>query len=543
MRPPHVSLMALLAAIMAPSGLAHGAPADARGQAACPSGGDPYQTYGCLAPYLGDNVVERFFRYHKLVWGRDSAPSDPNAPPARRQIWPATPHSTPPMPFTEWPYGGATSIGVTRPNSVDSPFMNAIANTPVGRALRDSHIQIYGWLNVGGNVSSNSVRGGNAPAAYLYNPNTVQLDQAVVYIERLPDTVQKDRIDWGFRIAPIFGTNYRYTSAYGLFSGQLLQRNNNYGYDIPMAYGELFIPQIAEGLLIRFGRYISLPDIEAQLAPNNYMYSHSMTYTFDNYTNTGINGTLALTRNWFVQLGLSVGTDTMPWNMGQRVFNPFPNALYPGPTFKKDPGAQPSVTAGVRWTSDSGNDSVYAVANGINGGQWGYNNLQWFGLTYYHKFNAEWHIAFETYRMYQRGVANANNPAMVAAYLAGGMPQSQPFNAPGMAFCATATQLSCNASVQTYLAYVNYRPSTMDNVTLRLEFFDDRQGQRTGVKSRYVNTGLGWQHWFSPQLEIRPEVAVYWSLDGRALNGNGNLGIAPTRSRAIIGSMDMILHF
>ncbi len=543
MRSSFVSLAVLAVGLAAQGSVAQAGAADSPAPAACPGGGDPYETYACLDATLGDHVLERFFRYYRLEWGRDGAPSDPNAPPARRADWPATPQTTPPMPFTEWPYGGATAIGVTRPNSVDSPLMTAIANTPFGRALQDSHIQIYGWLNAGGNVSSNSVRGGNAPAAYLFNPNTVQLDQAVVYIERLPDTVQKDRVDWGFRIAPFFGTNYRYTTAYGLFSGQLLQRNATYGYDIPMAYGEVFIPQIAEGLLLRFGRYIALPDIEAQLAPNNYMYSHSMTYTFDNYTNTGLNGTLALTRNWFVQLGLSVGTDTMPWNMGQRVFNPFPNALYPGQTFKKDPGAQPTVSAGVRWTSDSGNDSVYAVANGINGGQWGYNNLQWFGLTYFHKFNAQWHIAFETYRMYQRGVANANNPAMAAAYAAGGMPQSQPFNGPGMAFCATAAQIACTASVQTYLAYLNYRPTTMDNVTLRLEFFDDRQGQRTGVKTRYVNTGLGWQHWFSPQLEIRPEVAVYWSLDGRAFNGNSNLGIAPNRSRAVIGSMDMILHF
>ncbi len=57
---------------------------------------------------------------------------------------------------------------------------------------------------------------------------------------------------------------------------------------MPMAYGEVFIPQVVEGLMIRFGRFISIPDIEAQLAPNNYMYSHSMTYTFDNYTNTGL---------------------------------------------------------------------------------------------------------------------------------------------------------------------------------------------------------------------------------------------------------------
>jgi len=35
-----------------------------------------------------------------------------------------------------------------------------------------------------------------------------------------------------------------------------------------------------------------LPDIEAQLAPNNYTYSHSLTYGYDNYTNTGIQGTV-----------------------------------------------------------------------------------------------------------------------------------------------------------------------------------------------------------------------------------------------------------
>ncbi len=96
------------------------------------------------------------------------------------------------------------ALGVTRPSSVDSPLMAALGNTAAGQALNDSHIQVYGWVNAGGNLSTNTVRGGNAPAAYDYNPNTVQLDQAVLYIERLPDTVQKDHVDWGFRLAPIY---------------------------------------------------------------------------------------------------------------------------------------------------------------------------------------------------------------------------------------------------------------------------------------------------------------------------------------------------
>ncbi|WP_204265628.1 hypothetical protein, partial [Enterobacter hormaechei] len=67
--------------------------------------------------------------------------------------------------------------------------------------------------------------------------------------------------------------------------------------------------------------------------------------------------------------------------------------------------------------------------------------------------------------------------------LAGGMPQSQPFNAPGLAFCATATAVSCTSSVQTFLTYLNYKATPLDNISFRAEYFDDMQGQRTGTKT------------------------------------------------------------
>jgi hypothetical protein len=507
---------------------------------------DPYKNYSCLDTYLGTDLFTRFINYYRLEWGKDAPPSDPKAPPARRDYWPATPQTTPPYPFTEWPYGGSTTIGVTRPSSIDSPLMAAISDTSVGQAMNDNHIQIYGWGNVGGNLSNNSVRGGNAPAAYLYNPNTVQLDQAVIYIERLPDTVQKDHVDWGFRIAPIYGENYRYTTAYGLWSDQLLNHNSNYGYDMPMAYGEVFIPQIAEGWLIRFGRYISIPDIEAQLAPNNYMYTHSMTYTFDNYTNTGLMNTFAVTKNLFFQAGVSIGTEAMPWHWGAQIANPFPNPLYPNTTMAKDPGAVPSLATSVRYTTDSGNDTIYLVADGINGGQWGYNNLQWLGGTYYHKFNDLWHISVEVYNLHQNNVLNANNPAAVAAFAGGGTPfspQYMAFNSPFLAQCSTPVVFSCKAEVQTEAMYLSYKASSLDNISYRAEFYDDEEGQRTGTKTRYIETGIGWQHWFSPQIEIRPEFSFYRSLDAPAFNGNPNLGIAPNKYTALIGSADIIIHF
>jgi hypothetical protein len=276
------------------------------------------------------------------------------------------------------------------------------------------------------------------------------------------------------------------------------------------------------------------------------MYSHSMTYTFDNYTNTGVEATVALTKNWTLQTGLTVGTEAMPWHVGARIANPFPNALYPMQTMAKDPGAMPSITLGVRWTSDTGNDDINLVMDAINSGTWGYNNLQWFGGTYYHKFNDQWHISIESYNEHQNNVLNVLNPAAMAIFNNGGTPfspQYMPFNGPFGAQCKSVAVLSCTADWQTALMYLNYKPGPLDNISYRAEFVDDYQGQRTGTKTRYIETGIGWQHWFSPQIEIRPEISYYKALDAFAFNGNPNLGIPNNREYAIIGEADIIIHF
>ena len=214
-----------------------GSPARADDAPSC-KGVDPYENYACLDAYLGEGVFERLMNYYKLEMGHGVPPADPNAPPSRRDYWPGTPQTTPPMPFTEWPHGGITPIGVTLPNSVDAPLMTAIANTKVGQWLSDNHLQIYGWVDPGINFTTNSVKpGGNYPMAYAYTPNQVQLDQAVIYVDRFPDTVQTDHLDWGMRLSAIYGENYRYTTAYGVTSWQLLKKNQVNGYDFPMMYG------------------------------------------------------------------------------------------------------------------------------------------------------------------------------------------------------------------------------------------------------------------------------------------------------------------
>jgi Putative beta-barrel porin-2, OmpL-like. bbp2 len=114
------------------------------------------------------------------------------------------------------------------------------------------------------------------------------------FAERLPDTVQTDHVDWGFRLTPMYGIDCRWTTSQGWLSGQLLNQNRLHGFDPVEAYALLYIPHIAKGIVIKAGRYISPPDIEAQLAPDNYLFTHSLMFTVDCYTQTGINADVKL---------------------------------------------------------------------------------------------------------------------------------------------------------------------------------------------------------------------------------------------------------
>ncbi len=75
-----------------------------------------------------------------------------------------------------------------------------------------------------------------------------------------------------------------------------------------------------------------------------------------------------------------------------------------------------------------------------------------------------------------------------------------------------------------------------------MDYFDDQEGQRTGVATAYQSVAFGVQHWLSPQIEMRPEVA--WYRAGKdAFNGNSNHGIAPDKQEEVILTGDVIVHF
>ena len=422
------------------------------------------------------NFFERFGRAYTDDWKGTSASSP--TPPFRG--YPA-PVDGPPFPFSVWPYGGSPVIGQPWTNA--SPLMEALWGGSSGPFWKESGIQIYGWLNGSANLSSSN-KGGydNAPAAYDNRGNRVEPDQEVLYIERQPDTTQTDHFDWGFRLTNLWGSDYRYTTSKGIFSNQLLGKNQEYGYDPVMAYVDLYWGQVAQGLNVRIGRYISLPDIEAQLAPNNYTFSHSLLYTFDAYTQTGINTTWKLSDHWLVQAGISAGNDVAPWASG----------------------AKPTLNACVSYTWQEGRDNHYACLNSLNSGRYAYNNVQSVYYTWYHKFrNHPWHTGTESWYMWENAVPNALNPNASSLIET---------NANG-AICNNTTTATCFANEFAVVNYVERQFGRHNYLTIRNEYFDDMKGQRTGFRTKYSEHLIGWGHWIGTTILIRPELRYERSYD------------------------------
>jgi len=404
-----------------------------------------------------------------------------------RRAMPA-PLDSPSFPSSE--YQGYPLIGVPY-GGKDWPLQKALEGTFLGDFLKRNRLYAYGWVTAGGNWSSS--KNSNLPDSYWFAPNVPVLDQAVFRIERPVDSVQTEKIDIGFRSTFVYGSDYRFFTAGGWLSNQLLHHNQFYGFDPTEQYVDVYIPFIAQGTEVRVGRWIATPDIETQFAPDNYMGSHSLLFTYDTYTQTGIMVSHQINKQWMFQWGVHAGTDMAPWYQG----------------------AVPTGFLGVRWVAPSNNDSIYLVLNSINTAEFshftdrgqpaGHDNYNYLVGTWTHRFSPRFVTQTESYFMWQRDAVVGGTPilAPVSHFGTGGGIGK---DLPGVSY------------VYGVLNYTNYGFSKRDYLTLRNEWWRDERGMRSGFASTYTSNSLGWTHEFSDVFMIRPEVGYFHSYDAKAFD-------------------------
>jgi hypothetical protein len=424
-----------------------------------------------------------------------------------RRALPA-PFLSPPLPSGE--YQGYPLVGVPY-DTTRWPLMKAIQGTWLGDFLSAERVNAYGWINASANVSTS--KNSNTPDSYWIVPNSVQMDQTVFRVERQVDSVQTDHVDVGFRSTFLFGIDYRYMTAggWGPADVELLNHNRLYGVDFTEQYIDVYVPKVAQGLIVRVGRWIACPDIETQFAPDNYMGTHSILFTFDTYTQTGVMATVMLNEQWTVQGCLHAGTDMAPWYRG---------SLLTG-------------MAGVRWVSKDNNDSVYTVLNAINSAEFrhftldgqpaGHDNFNYVVTTWQHRFNERALTKTEAYFMWQ---FNAPLGGTVS------IGPTEPYGGGG-GIGALIPIPSLTYGTVNYTVFVL---SPKDFITFRNEVWRDEEGERSGFPSTYTSNAIGLTHNFSPLLQVRPEIGYYRSWNVPAFD----LG---TRKNEIFAGFDVTLRF
>src|SRR5262245_3948374 len=205
---------------------------------------------------------------------------------------------------------------------------------------------------------------------FNYRANDFLLQNNWLRIERAVDP-NATTPTWGFRSDTILpGSDYRFTIARGLFSGQLSGDNgqpNLYGIDPVQFYGELYLPQVGRGLDIKLGRHFCQYGVESIDPTQNALASRAYNFIYNPFTHTGLLTTLKLSDAWSVQNGIVTGTDMF-----------------------FAPGMNPTYIGSVKWAPPSGRDSVlfsvivgkgrYDAANSLN-------NPEVFDIVYTHKFS------------------------------------------------------------------------------------------------------------------------------------------------------------
>jgi hypothetical protein len=409
---------------------------------------------------------------------------------------PPAPYQSPPFPFAEHlgPIVGIRDDAVW-------PLMEALEDGPNGEFWKDNRVKIYGWADP--SFTYGTSKNSNIPMVYNIVPNSWQLSQAILIFERQTDSNQTDHMDWGFKVTNLYGIDYRYTTAKGWFSDQLLKHNHLYGWDPLQLYLDIYFPHIAQGLILRVGRYISPIDIEAQLSPENYLYTHSVMYSVDPYTFTGIQGIFKLSENWFALTAIHAGNDMAPWTTS----------------------SQPNGEFLLKWVSPSNNDVLFGGVDSIGRGEYknGHDDLQVSSLLWEHKFNDNFHTITETYYIWQRN-------GLTGGTVIDGPPH--PFF-PSVGPGKLIPGLSRSFGLVNYTAY---KLSDKDRIVLRSDILDDFQGQRLGFKTTYFEHTLGIAHFFYDWLVFRPEVRLDYTTGAKAMD-NG------TKREMFSVSADLIVRF
>ena len=375
--------------------------------------------------------------------------------------------------------------------------MRTLQGSWYGNALDDQRTTISGWTEA--SYTASSARVSNQPVVWNDRANQVIMNQTWIRLERAVVTSGTTDITWGYRLDADYGTDYRFSLMRGFLNNQLLNSQGNqnyYGIDLIQFYSNVYIPTLFQGTDIRVGRlytpwgYESLEGISTPLASRSYAFNWSPPFT-----HMGIQVSPTFNAQWSGKFMLANGNDVFIGNSAEEL-----RAV--GSVTWTSPSKADTITYG--WSYGRGKFNAGSPFTPATIGEQfepaGRNNINVSDLVWTHAFNSRLSYATELIYGYQYGV---------------------PANVPGGIISTNVT--NGTAHWGSIVHYLNYAVTSKLTGILRVETFDDFEGQRTGYEGLYTAVTVGCQYRPLKSVLIRPEVRYDYNGYSRPFEGKHGL--------------------
>ena len=204
------------------------------------------------------------------------------------------------------------------PATPDAPLMQGLDAIGVGKTLKDLHLTIGGYVEMGYEwdftVPKNQAPSRSSPPNFIFFPgdykNQLMLNQVDLDIQRTVDATQ-NKFDIGFNIEGFYGRDAVYTHSNGI-----LDNHNKHGgtsrdddLDLEQAYLTFAIP-VGSGLTLTAGKFATLLGNETINPTTNALYTHSYIFSYGiPFTQTGVLAKYNLTDALSITAGFTRG-----WN-------------------------------------------------------------------------------------------------------------------------------------------------------------------------------------------------------------------------------------
>ncbi len=150
--------------------------------------------------------------------------------------------------------------------------------------IEESPVKIYGWIqnSFTGNTNGRG-NGFNFGVNPNYKANEWMGNQYYLVIENPLE--QSDEVNFGFRVDNLFGNDWQFNHAHGLFDTSF-DPNSFAGYDPAQIYAEVHLPVLTEGGIdVKGGRFYTtlgyevVPAISRPLLSVPYMFNYGQPFT------------------------------------------------------------------------------------------------------------------------------------------------------------------------------------------------------------------------------------------------------------------------